>query len=85
MSPQSTRLPLLVQGSDAAHATKLLARSATSPLRASALTTARPQEEVSSSSPASLLSLRISITDRLAPGALLLPGFAAVLCAAGGT
>jgi hypothetical protein len=44
----------LVQSSDAAHATKLLARSAGSPLRASALTTARPQEEASSSSPASL-------------------------------
>ena len=43
VSAPSTRLPVLVQGSDAAHATKLLARSAGSPLRASALTTARPQ------------------------------------------
>ena len=56
VSAPSTRLPVLVQGSDAAHATRLLARSAGSLLPASVLTTARPPEEASTSSPPSLLS-----------------------------
>src|ERR1019366_1683498 len=46
------------QGSDASNATKLLARSPGSRLPASAVTTAPPQEEASTSSPAPLPSLR---------------------------
>jgi len=49
---------LMVQGSDASNATKLLARSPGSRVPASAVTTAPPQEEASTSSPAPLPSLR---------------------------
>jgi hypothetical protein len=54
VSAPSTRLPVLVQGSDATHATRLLARSAGSQLPASALTTPGAPDEASLPALASL-------------------------------